>query len=83
MATFGEHVAMFGGFVASTFYNDTWLLDSTSWQSVASRPSPSKRHATQLEWDPVRNEAVLFGGIARESYNFNAKRDTWTLTPTG
>lgn len=81
MATFGKHVVLFGG--QADFFRmtaGTWVLKSGSWKRLHPDVSPAGRQGAELEWDSVRDEAVLFGGQGRAS---SCPAVTWTLDPAG
>src|SRR6185369_12599440 len=42
---------------------DTWLFVGGTWVPLAPDANPPGRNWAAMEYDPVRGEAVLFGGI--------------------
>lgn len=59
-------------------YTDTWEWDGSSWSEITTANSPLKRIWTDMVYDPVRNEVVLFGGKHSSTY-YN---DTWVYDGT-
>lgn len=81
MATFDGHVVVSGGRSTWEYVETTSVLGDDGWQDIATLQFPSGRISSQLEWDPVRREAVLFGGTVPKSYESGSfPRATWTLT---
>ncbi len=69
-------LVLFGGFSAGTTYdNDTWTWNGTSWANVTPTTSLAGRYGASMAYDPVNGgQLVLFGG-----YNGSAGyNDTWT-----
>ena len=66
------HTFLFGGLVVKTegtvqtqeYRNDTWEWNGSAWQQLAPAISPPARENGGFEFDPGRNELVLFGGYA-------------------
>ena len=80
MATYGDQLVLFGGQTADgNTRADTWLLTPTTWQQMTTDPSPIRRKWAELEWDPGRQQAVMFGGYGQH----RACHGTWVLAPTG
>jgi Galactose oxidase, central domain len=66
---------LFGGTngPTTTFYNDTWEWDGTSWANVSpAGQAPSARAWHAMAFDSARGRTVLFGG-----YNGQQLGDTW------
>jgi Galactose oxidase, central domain len=66
---------LFGGTngPTTTFYNDTWEWDGTSWANVSpAGQAPSARAWHAMAFDSARGRTVLFGG-----YNGRQLGDTW------
>lgn len=67
-----NHLFLFGGLIVMTdgtvqtqvYSNDTWEWDGTAWKAITTVSSPFARENAGLEFDPGRNELVLFGGYA-------------------
>lgn len=66
----------FGGVAGTTYANDTWEFDGTSWRQLSPATSPSPRGRAATTYDPVRGELVLFGGTTSGGAMLN---DTWTF----
>ena len=58
-------VIMFGGDNGTTYLNDTWSFDGTTWTQIATQSAPPARTAAQMTYDSVTQKVVLFGGIQR------------------
>ncbi len=80
-----SQVVLFGGYNGSSFYNDTWVYNGSSWAQVtgtsgcttACAGSPPGLQSATMSYDTATSEAVLFGGYNGSSY----LNDTWTLYP--
>jgi len=67
-----DHVVLFGGLAVKTdgtvqtqvYKNDTWEWDGASWKQLTPNGTPFARENGAFEFDPGRNELVLFGGYA-------------------
>lgn len=92
--------------VIGTILNDTWIFDGVSkWTELntpvlndgswtTSLPIPTGRSGTQMVYDPVHNQVVLFGGVSANNnpatFNTNvppglgttSDTDTWTWNGT-
>jgi len=65
-------VIMFGGDNGTTYLNDTWSFDGTTWTQIDTQPAPPARAAAQMTYDSVTQKVVLFGG-----FNGTYLGDTW------
>jgi hypothetical protein len=63
---------MFGGDSGTTYLNDTWSFDGTTWTQIATQSAPPARAAAQMTYDSVTQKVVLFGG-----FNGTYLNDTW------
>jgi hypothetical protein len=73
----------FGGFSPpplQQFRDDTYEWDGSNWSAVFA-PGPSPRVYPMMAYDPIRQEAVLFGGLAPPGLTHLA--DTWVYDSTG
>ena len=57
-------VVMFGGLKQGAMgsYQETWAWNGTAWHMLSPAHQPPPRFDAAFAWDPVRREAVLFGG---------------------
>ena len=77
-------VVLFGGRDSSgTFYNSTWLFNSTGWWNISSPVAPSPRMGMTLAYDPTDGYLVGFGGYQRTTGPWSADNDTWALRSSG
>ncbi|MBI4866058.1 MAG: hypothetical protein HY816_03815 [Candidatus Wallbacteria bacterium] len=75
-----NRTTLFGGFPGGAdLLQDTWEFDGSSWKA-ASAPfvSPPGRVGTEMAYDPVRKQSVLFGGFTTANSD-----DTWLWDGTG
>src|SRR5207248_770118 len=56
----------------TTYLNDTWSFDGTTWTQITTQPAPPARAAAQMTYDSVTQKVVLFGG-----FNGTYLSDTW------
>jgi hypothetical protein len=63
----------------NTVYGDTYEWDGSIWNAVFA-PGPAARHGHMMTYDPIRQEAVLFGGLIPGQGNQN---DTWVYDASG
>ncbi|MDX2131724.1 MAG: LamG-like jellyroll fold domain-containing protein [Planctomycetota bacterium] len=78
-----QRVVFFGGttsFGASTFFNDTWEWDGSTWTQKFPAVSPPARRFHTMAFDPVRNAVILFGGEGPT--NGAILGDTWAWDGT-
>jgi hypothetical protein len=67
-----NHAFLFGGLVVKTdgtvqtqeYSKDTWEWDGAAWKQLTPANAPFVRENAGFEFDPGRNELVLFGGYA-------------------
>ncbi len=73
---------MFGGTKAgnnlTTFYDDTWVINGTTWSEVNSGLRPPGRWGHVLFFDAKLRKFILFGGFGRK----NALNDLWEISPS-
>jgi len=74
------YLLLFGGRDATTWYNDTWTFNGTTWSNLGLAHSPATRAYFTMVYDPTDAYVVVFSGGcwcgpagARIVYN-----DTWT-----
>ncbi len=65
-----ERVVLINGLSAAN--NNTWIFDGAAWMELAIA-GPSVRFSSQMVYDSVREECVLFGGTSGSS----SLGDTW------
>ena len=76
---------LFGGYNGiSTFFNDTWLFDTStnSWSRVSTSPTPSARNGLAMANTP--SGVLLFGGYngsgyLNDTWLFNTTTNSWSL----
>ena len=74
-------IVLFGGFDGSSFFNDTWELNSSGyWNEITGTAMPSKRYRSGMVFDSKRNVTVLFGGSTSGLSGF--LNDTWEYNGT-
>lgn len=79
----GIHInkqVLFGGYNGSSYLNDTWTFDGTTWTQVLTAHSPSARYGHALFYDSNSSRSILFGGITGQTISGAVATDTWTLT---
>ncbi|HEB54652.1 MAG TPA: hypothetical protein ENI87_15495 [bacterium] len=54
---------LFGGVIAGTYSNETWLWDGTDWSQASPPNAPPARVAHAMAYDEGRGRIVMFGGI--------------------
>jgi hypothetical protein len=58
-----EVTVLFGGTAGvSTFFDDTWEWDGTTWTQRFPANEPTKRHSHDMVYDSLRGVTILFGG---------------------
>jgi len=71
-------VVLFGGFIGTNVYKDTWAWNGSTWTQVTTaKVPPDGRFAFGTDYDPIARGPVIFGGF---STGF-ALSDTWVLAP--
>ncbi len=73
------HAVVFGGFnkfasPGQQYQNATWRWNGADWEPVENGDPPGARSSTVIVPDPLRHEAVMFGGLAN-LYVFDT--DVW------
>jgi hypothetical protein len=66
-----REIILFGGAQVSAsgaLLNDTWAWDGVAWKLLTPSVSPSPRAGHRIVYDPVRRQAVLFGGYGASGY---------------
>lgn len=83
-ARYGAHMAMaggklilFGGEGESGPLNDTWTWNGSTWTKITTAVAPPARMQGIFVGDPVRGNAVLFGGCCED--DIWSMGDTWTF----
>jgi hypothetical protein len=71
-------VLLFGGFDATTIFNDTWVWNGVSWASIHPTVSPSARDAT-IAYVSAVHAVILFGGYDGTTW----LNETWKFGPGG
>ena len=86
-----NHVYLFGGISIRTdgtvqnqvYKDDTWEWDGAAWTEITTANSPDARENGAFEYDPGRDELVLFGGYAghylSDVWVFDGQN--WTVRP--
>ena len=76
-----DFIVLFGGDGEHGYFNDTWVLNASSntWTNRTPFPSPSPGEGACMDYDPVSNQVVLFGGGKGPSYESD---ETWTYNVT-
>jgi hypothetical protein len=70
-----QEVLLFGGMILGTgIINDTWAWNGSQWTQRFPASVPSFRRAAAMAYDALRQQTVLFGGIAGSG----PLNDTWT-----
>jgi hypothetical protein len=78
-----KHVVLFGGQTGTTpntVYGDTWIWDGAGWTQISPAGSaglPAGRYNFAMEYDPVNQAVVIYGGNQGTPSTCN---DTWLLT---
>ena len=74
-------IVLFGGTLpGSTFLNDTWKWDGSTWMEVpTTAPRPSPRTAPAMGYDPASQRIVLFGGSLVPMICGAVSDETWDL----
>ena len=77
-----DAVLLFGGADGQSVLNDTWTYSffENRWTNRTPSPSPPARRLGAMGYDPVRNQAILFGGSLATGFTFMPTNDTWTYT---
>lgn len=70
----GDELVFFGGYADANYMNDLWTYDyhTQKWQEVITQgPKPSQRSNCSMNYDPVSNSIVIFGGGGPNKQRFN------------
>ena len=74
-----QAVVLFGGNpggAGSPRLSDTWMWNGKTWKQISSKLPPGARVAHMMAYDTLRQETVLFGGLAYPAH----LNDTWKLS---
>lgn len=66
----GEMV-IFGGYLSSTHYPETWISNGDGWQLVPTATFVSARYGAAMAWDSINNELIMFGGLRADGVYLN------------
>ncbi|HZS14580.1 MAG TPA: endo-1,4-beta-xylanase [Candidatus Dormibacteraeota bacterium] len=71
-----QQVVLFGGETVSgsTFFDDTWTWNGTTWTQQQPTVSPPTRLGASMAWDSAQKRVILFGGFGDIAVFF---ADTW------
>jgi hypothetical protein len=75
----GVSVLFGGGFGTSTFLNDTWTWNGTTWTQRTPVTVPSLRFGAAMAYDSERQVVVMFGGFVPSSQDND---ETWEWNGT-
>src|SRR5438552_638068 len=67
------YVLLFGGFDATTYLNDTWAWNGTTWRLLHPSVAPGARDSSGIAYDSTHHRLILFGGFDGTTY----LNDTW------
>jgi len=68
-----QRIVLFGGFGTTSYFDETWTFDGTTWTLVPTSVAPPARAAAGIAYDSWLKKLVLFGGFANDQY----MGDTW------
>lgn len=70
-------VVLFGGagHFRTSFIDDTWQWDGSSWRKGYRTAEPSYRRGHAMAYDKARDQAVLFGGHYMDLFGYHYYRD--------
>ena len=79
-----KKTVLFGGYNGSSYLDETWLWDGTSWSRQKNHPAPSRTGAA-MWYDPTLKKDVIYGGVGRVTSTDRITRysDMWTFDGTG
>jgi hypothetical protein len=81
-----KKTVLFGGFLGSSYRNDTWTWDGAKWTEldIDNDDRPPHRGTMAMWYDPLAQKTILYGGIGRGSINEKVKRfaDMWSFDGT-
>jgi hypothetical protein len=69
----GKKVVSFGGWDGTSYSNDTWLFDGTTWRLAVTTNAPPVRAAAAITFDQPSGKLIMFGGFNGTQY----LGDTW------
>jgi len=75
-----QQTVLFGGSpvdVSLPLMNDTWVWDGSNWTQKFPTTVPAPRAFASMIFDPLRSQAVLFGGRIGVFQNYQATNETW------
>jgi hypothetical protein len=90
-----DRLVLFGGRNFTQFFNDTWVLNGSTWHQVLTPLAPSPRNLFQFTYDAVDGVDLLYGGwtantttgvgqVLGQTWAFYSQRGFWTnLTTAG
>ena len=75
------HRGLFGGGAGTSYFDDTWTWNGSTWTEQFPPTSPGARFDATMSYDPATGDLVLFGGydLATSSTGLD---DTWTWNGT-
>lgn len=72
---------LFGGFNGAD-QNDLWEWDGNDWAAITTVNQPAPRRASDMAWDSVTDNVVLFSGYQQAADTWSFDGSDWTmLTP--
>lgn len=80
-----KRLLLFGGQSnATTFFNETWEYNGSTWNKITVPTSPSARALSGIAYDSARRVVVLYGGDAAnmlqgDTWEFNVMTNRWVL----
>ena len=83
-----KKVVSFGGWDGTSYNNDTWLFDGTTWRLALTPVAPPVRAAAAITYDQPSGKLILFGGFDGTGYLgdtwlWDGATETWSqATPT-
>ena len=68
---------------ATSYLNDTWVFDGSTWRQVSTPVAPPPRAAAAMSYDRIAGTLVLFGGFDGSQYFgdtwiWDGTTETWT-----
>lgn len=73
---------LFGGYATGDL-NDLWEWDGNDWTAITTVNNPAPRRASEMAWDSVTDNVVLFSGYQQVADTWSFDGADWTmLTPT-
>jgi hypothetical protein len=76
-------VVAFGGYLARSYVNDTWLFDGSTWSQASPPTSPPARAGAGIAYDAAARTLVMFGGYdghhdLGDTWVWDGATSTWT-----